>query len=81
VSGTHPREARVLLVKLRERVSAKGTVWLSGWMGSAKLVGFKEAERDEYGNEVWSVYAVTPQPREGYAGGTRQRGEGREGGR
>jgi hypothetical protein len=34
-------------------------------MGSAKLVGFKNAEPDEHGNEVWAVYAVTPQPREG----------------
>ncbi len=35
------------------------------WLGSAKLVGFKNAEPDEHGNEVWAVYAVTPQPREG----------------
>ncbi len=54
---------KVLVLKLRERTSAKGTVWLSGWMGQAKLVGFKDAEPDQYGNEVWSIYAVTPEPR------------------
>jgi hypothetical protein len=64
VSGGSRSEPKVLLLKLRQRVSAKGTTYLSGWMGSAKLVGFKDAELDEHGNEVWSVYAVTPQPRE-----------------
>ncbi len=28
-------------------------------------LGFKDAEPDEHGDEVWSVYAVTPQLREG----------------
>jgi hypothetical protein len=59
------REAKVLVLKLRQRVSARGNAYLDGWMGQAKLLGFKEAERDEYGNEVWSVYAVTPQPKAG----------------
>jgi hypothetical protein len=79
VSG--PSEAKVLLYKLRVRTSAKGREYLSSWTGSAKLIGFKDAEPDEYGNEVWSVSAVTPQPREGLAGRARQRGYGREGGR
>ena len=65
VSGNRPREPRVLVLKLRQRTSGRGTVYLDGWMGQAKLLGFKEAERDEYGNEVWSVYAVTPQPKAG----------------
>ena len=65
VSGNRPREPRVLVLKLRQRTSERGTVYLDGWMGQAKLLGFKEAERDEYGNEVWSVYAVTPQPKAG----------------
>ncbi len=65
VSGNRPREPRVLVLKLRQRTSGRGTVYLDGWMGQAKLLGFKEVERDEYGNEVWSVYAVTPQPKAG----------------
>ena len=58
-------QPKVLVLKLRQRVSARGNTYLDGWMGQAKLLGFKEAERDEYGNEVWSVYAVTPQPKAG----------------
>jgi hypothetical protein len=64
-TDTSGQQPKVLVLKLRQRVSAKGTTYLTGWMGSAKLVGFKDAERDEYGNEVWSVYAVTPQPKAG----------------
>jgi hypothetical protein len=60
VSGNRPREPRVLVLKLRQRTSERGNIYLDGWMGQAKLLGFKEAERDEYGNEVWSIYAVTP---------------------
>jgi hypothetical protein len=59
------QQSKVLVLKLRQRTSGRGTVYLDGWMGQAKLLGFKEAERDEYGNEVWSVYAVTPQPKAG----------------
>jgi hypothetical protein len=80
VSANRQRESRVLVLKLRQRTSERGTVYLDGWMGQAKLIGFKDAEPDEYGNEVWSVYAVTPQPREGLASGARQRVYGREAG-
>jgi len=65
VSGNRLREPRVLVLKLRQRVSARGNAYLDGWMGQAKLIGFKDAEPDEHGNEVWSVYAVTPQPKAG----------------
>jgi hypothetical protein len=65
VSGNRLREPRVLALKLRQRVSARGNAYLDGWMGQAKLIGFKDAEPDEHGNEVWSVYAVTPQPKAG----------------
>jgi hypothetical protein len=58
-------QSKVLVLKLRQRVSARGNTYLDGWMGQAKLLGFKEVEPDEYGNEVWSVYAVTPQPKAG----------------
>jgi len=65
VSGGRLREPRVLVLKLRQRTSERGNIYLDGWMGQAKLLGFKEVEPDEYGNEVWSVYAVTPQPKAG----------------
>jgi hypothetical protein len=56
-------QPKVLVLKLRQRVSARGNAYLDGWMGQAKLLGFKDAEPDKYGNEVWSIYAVTPQPK------------------
>ena len=65
MSGGRLREPRVLVLKLRQRTSERGNIYLDGWMGQAKLLGFKEVEPDEYGNEVWSVYAVTPQPKAG----------------
>ena len=54
---------RVLLMMLSERTSAKGTAYLSGWLGKAKLVGFKAKEPDRYGNEVWEIYAQEPEPK------------------
>jgi hypothetical protein len=59
------QQPKVLVLKLRQRVSARGNTYLDGWMGQAKLLGFKDAQPDEHGNEVWSVYAVTPQPKAG----------------
>jgi hypothetical protein len=61
---------RVLLVKLTQKKSAKGTVYLSGWMGAARLVGFLAEETDRDGNQVqvWNVYAAEPQPRAGDRG-------------
>ena len=56
-------EPKVLLYKLSVRKSASGREYLSGWTGSAKLLGFKDAEPGKYGEEVWSVYAVTPPPK------------------
>jgi hypothetical protein len=34
-------EPRVLLFTLSERTSAKGSHYLTGWLGKCKLVGFK----------------------------------------
>jgi hypothetical protein len=80
-TDTSGQQPKVLVLKLRQRTSAKGNTYLDGWMGRAKLIGFKDAEPDQYGNETWSVYAVTPTPREGLAGGARARTYGRESGR
>jgi hypothetical protein len=64
VSGNRPREPRVLLMQLTQRVSERGNAYLTGWLGKAKLVGFK-GEPDEHGNERWNVYAAEPQPKAG----------------
>jgi hypothetical protein len=64
-------EPKVLLYKLSVRKSASGREYLSGWTGSAKLLGFKDAEPGKYGEEVWSVYAVTPPPRGDQVAGDR----------
>jgi hypothetical protein len=53
-------EPRVLLVKLTQKMSAKGTVYLSGWMGAARLVGFADREPDKDGNQVWNIFAAEP---------------------
>jgi hypothetical protein len=65
VSGGRRDGPRVLLVKLTQKKSTKGTVYLSGWMGAARLVAFLSDEQDRDGNpvQVWSVYAAEPQPR------------------
>jgi hypothetical protein len=47
------RQPRVLLAQLSIRTSANGKAYLSGWLGKAKVLGFKDTERDKYGNEVW----------------------------
>jgi hypothetical protein len=54
---------RVLLMTLAERTSGKGTVYLAGWLGKARLVGFKAKEPDKYGNEAWEIYAQEPEPK------------------
>jgi hypothetical protein len=54
---------RVLLMTLSQRASAKGTDYLVGWLGKAKLVGFKAKEPDKYGNEQWEIYATEPEPK------------------
>jgi hypothetical protein len=54
---------RVLLMRLSIRESARGTEYLSGFLGAARLVGFKAKEPDRYGNDVWEVYAQEPEPK------------------
>jgi hypothetical protein len=54
---------RVLLMRLSCRTSVKGTEYLSGFLGAARLVGFKSKEPDKYGNEQWEIYAQEPEPK------------------
>ena len=62
VSGSRPHEPKVLLMQLTQRTSGRGTTYMTGWLGKAKLVAFK-GEPDEQGNERWDIYAAEPQPR------------------
>lgn len=57
-----PSEAKVLLAVLAERTSSRGTRYLAGWLGKARVVGFLET--DDQGREGWALYVSTPQPRE-----------------
>ena len=69
-------EAKVLLMQLSERTSAKGTRYLSGFLGRAKLVAFLDQEPDKFGNPRWSVYASEPVPWGDGAAGDRVAGAG-----
>jgi hypothetical protein len=57
--------ARVLLMRLSCRTSSKGTEYLSGFLGCARLVAFKGKEPDKFGNSQWEVYLSEPEPRDG----------------
>jgi hypothetical protein len=59
-----PRQPKVLLVRFVQKMSQRGTIYLRGWMGSARLVGFLSNEPDKDGNQVWDIYAAEPAPRE-----------------
>jgi hypothetical protein len=72
-------QPKVLLLQLSERTSARGNRYMRGWLGKAAVVAF-QGEKDEAGNQSWDVYVSAPEPREGLAGGARQRVYGREGG-
>jgi hypothetical protein len=67
VSGNRRDGPRVLLVKLTQKTSAQGRLYLSSWMGAARLVAFLADEEDRDGNlvQVWNVYAAEPQPKAG----------------
>ena len=53
-------EPKVLLMRLSQRASAKGTRYLSGYLGKAELVAFLDQEPDKLGNPQWNVYASEP---------------------
>ncbi len=66
--------ARVLLVSLSERTSAKGRKYMSGWLGKASVVAFP-GEPDKFGNETWDLFVSPAPPRQqpSTAGGPAQR--------
>src|SRR3954467_4085584 len=53
---------RVLLMQLSERTSARGSRYLSGWLGRASVVAFR-GEDNKHGNPTWDVFVSEPQPR------------------
>lgn len=52
---------KVHLMDLRLRTSAAGNQYLSGWLGRAAVVGFRDREAD---GEVWNVFVSAPTPRQ-----------------
>jgi hypothetical protein len=54
---------RVLLMRLSIRESSKGTPYLSGFPGCARVVAFKSKEQDRWGNEQWEVFVSEPEPK------------------
>jgi hypothetical protein len=71
VTYDRERKARVLLLELEEAVSAKGTTYWRGWAGKARLIAFRNAERNERGLPTVRIYAEEPEPRDG----TREAGQ------
>jgi hypothetical protein len=57
--------ARVLLMRLSCRTSARGVDYLSGYLGAARVVAFKAKEPDKYGNPQWEIYVAEPEPKDG----------------
>jgi hypothetical protein len=55
---------RVLLTRLSCRTSSKGREYLSGFLGCARVVAFKAAEPNKFGNEQWELYVAEPQQRD-----------------
>lgn len=49
------------LFDLRLRTSAAGNEYLSGWLGKAAVVGFRDREAE---GEVWNIFVSTPAPRQ-----------------
>lgn len=58
---------RVHLFDLRERTSAAGNRYLSGWLGKARVVAFLDREADD---PTWNVYLQSPQAKQSAAPAT-----------
>ncbi|CAH0496615.1 hypothetical protein [Novosphingobium sp. CECT 9465] len=50
-------DSKVHLFDLRERISASGNRYLSGWLGKASVVAFLDREAEE---PTWQVYVSQP---------------------
>jgi hypothetical protein len=56
---------RVLLMRLSIRESARGTEYLTGYLGLSRMVAFKSREPDKFGNEQWELFVSEPEPKDG----------------
>lgn len=55
------KDGKVHLFDLRERTSASGNRYLSGWLGKASVVAFLDREAEE---PTWNVYVSQPKQQE-----------------
>jgi hypothetical protein len=53
--------ARILLMRLSCRTSTKGTEYVSGYLGCARVVAFCGKMRDRYGSPVWELFVAEPE--------------------
>lgn len=53
---------KVLLLELKERTSASGNRYMSGWLGKASVVAFLDKDAAE---PTWQVFVSTPKPKDG----------------
>jgi hypothetical protein len=53
----------VLLTTLSVRTSSKGNEYLTGWLGKARVIGFR-GEPDRFSNGTWDLYLCEPEPRQ-----------------
>ena len=74
---------RVLLATLSVRTSGKGTAYLSGWLGKARVAAFA-GEPDKHGDATWDLFVSEPEPRQDASGtqnehrpGSARQGDGR----
>jgi hypothetical protein len=58
-------QPKVLLLRLSECTSARGTKYLTGWLGHASVVAFEAREPDKFGRRAWDVFVSTPMPKGG----------------
>jgi hypothetical protein len=63
--GTLGRQSqpKILLLRLSERASSRGNIYLTGWCSAARLVDFKAAEPDKFGCPQWEIFAAEPDKR------------------
>ena len=57
-----PQQPKVLLLELRERTSAKGNSYLSGWLGKCSVIAWSKQD-ETTGGKVWSVYVQEYTPK------------------
>jgi len=60
---SYQRQPRVKLCTLSIRTSSKGNDYLSGYLGKAKVIGFR-GEPDKYGSDTWDIFVSEPEPRQ-----------------